>query len=253
MVMPRKRQINLSDTPYYHCVSRCVRRAYLLGKDELTQKSFDHRRDLLEELLLSLTDIFAIDICSYAIMSNHYHVIFCIDAEKAKTWSINEVLVRWHKLYKGTLLTQQFCKGEKLSKPLLATVKTTAEIYRKRLIKISWLLGFVNEKIARIANAEDNCKGKFWQGRFQMQPLLDEAALAACMAYVDLNPVRAKVAKTPEESHHTSIKKRIEHVSKDQKSNKKDRVNQGRQPKKLHPFVGSQSCNDESKVSKGIP
>jgi hypothetical protein len=237
MAIPRKRQISLADTPYYHCISRYVRRSFLCGEDALTQKNFEHRRVLIEEQLLSLTSIFAIDIAAYAIMSNHYHVIFCIDADKAKHWSTYEVLSRWHKLYKGTLLTQQYCKGEKLSEPLLALVQAKAEIYRKRLIKISWLLGYVNQNIAIIANAEDNCTGSFWEGRYKLQPLLDEKALAACMAYVDLNPVRAKMAKTPEGSDHTSIQLRIEHAKKNE------------QPKSLQPFIG----NPKLKMPQGIP
>ena len=67
----------------------------------------------------------------------------------------------------------------------------------------------VNESIARQANAEDDCTCRSWEGRFKSQALLDEAALATCLAHIDLNPVRAKLAETPEASNHTSIRRRI--------------------------------------------
>ncbi|WP_063334517.1 transposase [Marinomonas sp. TW1] len=237
--MPRARsqQISLQDTPYYHCISRCVRRAFLCGEDPVSGKSFDHRRGWVEERLLFLASVFAIDICAYAVMSNHLHVVLHINAEKAAKWSTLEVLKRWHKLHKGTLFTQQYARGEPLPEFAMALVESSVEIFKTRLMDISWLMRELNEPIARQANFEDKCTGRFWEGRFKSQALLDEAALAACMAYVDLNPLRAKISQTPEDSEFTSVKKRVV-AAKHQK-----------QPKSLYPFVG----NPRENMPDGLP
>ncbi len=100
MTTPRKQLISLADTPYYHCISRCVRRAFLCGEDKLTGKTFEHRRAWVEDKLLALSQVFAIDVCAYAIMSNHTHVVLFVDEASAKLWSTEEVLKRWHKLFK---------------------------------------------------------------------------------------------------------------------------------------------------------
>ena len=237
MPKPRSQQISLSSTPYYHCITRCVRRAFLCGKDVQSGQCYEHRRAWVEDRLLLLGTIFAIDVCAFSVMSNHTHVILHIDENTAKLWSTEEVLHHWHQLFSGTLFTQQYSSGEKLSKEINNCVHETAEIYRKRLMDISWFMRALNEPIARQANTEDNCTGKFWEGRFKIQALLDEVALAACLVYVDLNPVRAKMAKTPETSVHTSILLRTKSAQK------------GEQPATLFPFAG----NPKKEMPKGLP
>ncbi|MBL4763769.1 MAG: transposase [Colwellia sp.] len=236
MAVARKRQISLIDTPYYHCISRCVRRAFLCGEDKVTKRSFEHRRAWVEDKLLALAQVFSIDVCSYAVMSNHCHMVFYVDEALAQSWSNAEVVSRWHQLFKGTLLTQQFERGDELPDYLLESLEETVAEYRKRLIDISWFMRILNEDIARKANQEDNCTGCFWEGRFKSQALLDEAAVIACMAYVDLNPIRANIAATPEQSNYTSIKQRIKAAIA------------GKQPAKLLSFIG----NEHKSKPKGL-
>jgi REP element-mobilizing transposase RayT len=201
MTLPRSLLIDPRCTPYYHCVSRCVRRAFLCGRDSVTGFNFEHRRAWIEARLLKQAEIFALDLCAYAVMSNHYHVVLHINRLQQQGWSDADVVARWQRLHQ---LPEWFgsADGE--------TVAATVAIWRDRLGSISWFMKCLNEPLARIANKEDGCKGRFWEGRFKSQALLDEAAVFKCMAYVDLNPIRASVAKTPEDSAHTSIQARIE-------------------------------------------
>ncbi|MFA3789813.1 transposase [Aliiglaciecola sp. SL4] len=211
MPLARKHQISLVDTPYYHCVSRCVRRAYLCGRDTYSGKSYEHRRQWVEDRILLLTSVFCIDVCAYAVMSNHIHVVLHVNKSKALELSDKDVIASWRKLHKPTQLALQFLqnKQNELNEVQLQTLNQTIKIYRQRLFDISWFMRELNEPIARRANREDQCTGHFWEGRFKSQALLDEKALTACMVYVDLNPIRAKTASTPESSNHTSIKRRI--------------------------------------------
>lgn len=127
----------------------------------------------------------------------------------ANNWTELDVVTRWRRVFKGTLFSQRFVRGDPLLKAEYRVLKRDIKVWRSRLTDISWYMRIVNESIARQANEEDNCTGRFWEGRFKSQALLDDGALLACMAYVDLNPVRAKIANTPEKSEFTSINKRI--------------------------------------------
>ena len=214
MTKPRSQQVCLEATPYYHCVSRCVRKAYLCGVDFVTQQNYEHRRAWLEEEILKQAQVFSIDVAAYAVMSNHYHVVLHINKHKADNWTLDQVIEHWHTLYKGNALSQRYLTDPRFSEAELAKLSEFVEVWRERLMNISWFMRRLNELISRQANHEDNVTGRFWEGRFKSQALLDEKALAACLAYVDLNPIRANMAKTPETSDHTSIKARIDLLRK---------------------------------------
>jgi REP element-mobilizing transposase RayT len=209
MARARSSQIDLASTPYYHIVSRCVRRAFLCGKDKYTGQNFEHRRTWLVDRVKLLSSVFAIDIAAYAIMSNHYHLVVRVNREKALSWSADEVIENWYRLYKSNVLVDRYRRGEEMSDAELQVVNNLVNLWRQRLHDISWFMKNLNEYIARKANREDKCTGKYWEGRFKSQALLDEVALLSCMAYVDLNPIRAKMADSLPNSDFTSIQERI--------------------------------------------
>ena len=241
MTTARKNLIDPASTPYYHCIARCVRRAFLCGNDQFSGKSYEHRRQWVVDRLKELADVFAIEICAYAVMSNHYHVVLHIQRKEAESWDTREVLERWTKLFSGHLLVQRFLANAPMSRAELLRVEEFVEEYRRRLMDISWFMRCLNEHLAREANKEDGCKGRFWEGRYKSQALLDEAALLTCMAYVDLNPIRAKMAKAPESSDYTSIKERAENACGDAGRKQPDKLkplrSQGQSPEKTIPFA----------------
>ena len=136
-------------------------------------------------------------------------------------WSDREVADRWMQIFTGPILMHRHLAGTALTALELEQVAELLATWRKRLCNISWFMRCINEPIpkalaslagqalARMANAEDHCSGRFWEGRFTSQALLDERAVLACMTYVDLNPIRAAMARTPEQSEYTSIRERI--------------------------------------------
>ena len=207
----RKEIVEEDRVGVYHCVARCVRRAFLCGQDPVSGRSFEHRKEWVRKKLEQLAAIFAIDIGGYAAMSNHLHVVLRLRPDVLLGWSDEEIARRWWRLFPW--------RRDKDGRPaepeehelamLVADPKVAAE-RRRRLGSLSWLMRCLCEPIARRANREDQCTGRFWEGRFKCQALLDDAAVLACSVYVDLNPIRAAVVQTPEESQYTSAFDRIQ-------------------------------------------
>jgi REP element-mobilizing transposase RayT len=195
----------------YHCISRCVRRAFLCGTDAYSGNSYEHRKDWIRLRIQELATGFAVEVSAYAVMSNHLHLVLRTRPDWVESWSDQEVAVRWQRLFSRTRSVEDKNTPPSASeiKVLTGQAERMAEV-RLRLSSVSWFMRCLNEYVARLANREDGCKGRFWEGRFKCQALLDEAAVLACMAYVDLNPIRAGLADKPEASDHTSVKERIE-------------------------------------------
>ena len=207
MATARKILVDPTVTPFYHCISRCVRRAFLCGEENA------HRKQWIEDRLRELAGIFAIDVCGYSVLDNHIHVLLRLDLAKAKAWTAEEVVTRWVLLCpprdrnrKPVVVTSAWiCERAKDS--------GWVETRRARLGDLGWFMKSLKEPIARRANKEDKCTGAFFEERYKSIGILDEASLLATCAYIDLNPVAAGLAATPEKSQHTSIKSRIEHCT----------------------------------------
>lgn len=170
MTRARYSQVSLDETPYYHCICRCVRRAFLCGKDHYSGQDYEHRREWVVERLAVLVEVFAIDLCAYAVMSNHYHVVLKVDRERAADWSDREVAERWMQLFSGHLLVKRWLRDEASEAETMKALEIVAD-WRERLFDLGWFMKCLNEYLARRANEEDCCKGRFWESRYKCQAL----------------------------------------------------------------------------------
>ena len=207
MTIPRFHTVDPCASGTFHVVSRCVRQAWLCGRDPVTGRDFSHRKRRIEDRIAALATQFAIGVYAYAVMSNHVHLVVRTAPELTEAWSDLDVLRRWFSVSR-----RKADNDASIEQRVLASSGNTALVaeYRLRLSNLSWFMRFLNESIARTANAEDGCKGRFWEGRFRCQALLDDAAVLSAMTYVDLNPVRAKVVTAPETAEHVSFRRRVD-------------------------------------------
>lgn len=182
-----------------------------MGNDPDSGKNYDHRKQWLEDRLRRFAAHFGIDLLCFSILSNHFHQILRSRPDVVPTWDDTEVARRWlmicpvRKDGQGNPLepTEVELNTIRLNPGRLATI-------RRRLSDISWWMRLLCQPLAVKANREEDQLGRFWQGRFRAVRICDEAALLACAAYVDLNPIRAALAETLEGSDYTSVQRRIE-------------------------------------------
>ncbi len=206
MTMARAHLVDPAVTRWYHCVTRCVRRAFLLSEGPLDRKQWIDKR--LEEL----AEIFAVSVGGFSVMDNHLHVLVRLDPDVAKDWSDEEIVRRWGRLFpprdksrEPLPVTQTWVQWRLQDPQWVATV-------RERLQSLSWFMKCLKEPLSRLANRQDKARGAFFEGRFKSVAILDDESLLATCAYIDLNPVAAGIAEVPEASPHTSITARVEHV-----------------------------------------
>jgi hypothetical protein len=206
---PRAEQFSPDEVGYVHLIQRCVRRAYLAGVDALSGKNYEFRREWIRARMERLASVFGIDLLSYAILSNHLHLVVRTRPDVVKTWSDNDVAIRWLKIFPGRRLEEHLGEPTSTDVKALAADPDRIAVIRKRLSNPSWLMKALCEPIARLANQQDEVTGHFWEGRFKAVALIDEAALLACSMYVDLNPIRAAMTESPEQARHTSAYDRM--------------------------------------------
>ncbi len=205
MATPRRQLVDEKVTPWYHCVSRCVRKAFLCGEGNC------HRKDWILVRLRQLVEIFAIDCAGFAIMDNHLHLLLRLDSQRAQSWSDEEVARRWLTLFPIRDLTGKALRISQNRVTELAGNPAWVAAVRGRLSNLGWFMKCLKEPLGRMANKQDACSGSFWESRFRSVAVLDEESLLATAAYIDLNPVAAAIAPTPESSQQTSLHERIEH------------------------------------------
>ena len=205
----RSEQFHSAEIGIVHTVQRCVRRAFLAGVDDKTGKDFSFRREWIRRRMESLASVFGIDVLTYAIMSNHVHLILRNRPDIVSAWSDNEVAIRWLKVFPGRRLEEHLAEPAENDVSILVNQPERMAIVRERMSDISWFMRALSEPIARMANRQDDCTGRFWEGRFKALRIVDEVGLLACAMYVDLNPVRAAMAESPDQSPHTSAYDRI--------------------------------------------
>jgi len=213
MATPRSQLVDPDQPMHYHLVSRCVRRSWLCGFDRQSRKDYEHRKDWLEQRIQHLAQYFTVSVDAYAIMSNHFHLVVYFDPQECNRWSNQEVADRWFAVFPPRTNARSAVDQQavlNLHRDILLQTPARLSHARQTLGSLSMFMKHLKQPVAYQANKEDGCGGHFFEGRFYSGALLDENAVIAAMAYVDLNPVRAKIVQHIDEYKAASGHKRAQ-------------------------------------------
>ena len=144
MTMARKTLIDDSEVTLLHCVSRCVRRAFLCGEDPYSGKNFDHRKDWVRDRLEFLTTVFGFEVFSYACLSNHVHVAGRTRPDLVEEWTAEEVAQRWARLYPNRDVDGRPEPPTEVWLTEFARDDARVAQARERLRSISWFMRCLN-------------------------------------------------------------------------------------------------------------
>ena len=208
MTTARKELVDVSVTPWYHCISRCVRAALLMADEQ-----GNDRKQWIEDRLQLLAEHFAIGVAGFAVLDNHLHVLVRLSPKSAQDWTAEEVVRRWMAIYPPADLDSS---DERIVQEWVnqqAKDQNRVNQLRPRLTNLGWFMKALKEPLSRLCNRADGVKGTFWEARYKSIAILDEEALLATCAYIDLNPVAAGIATVPEQSDHTSVQQRVRHAA----------------------------------------
>lgn len=205
MTVARSQLVDVSVTPWYHVISKTVRGAYLLREG-------DHdRKQWIEDRLKFLAGVFAIDVAGFAVLDNHMHVLVRLAPERIQEWTDDYVVRKWARLFPPRSADRKLIKVTDEWVAQKAADEQFVLKARARLADLGWFMKCLKEPLARMANKAESQTGAFWQSRYKSIAILDDEALLATCAYIDLNPVAAGIASLPEQSEHTSVKTRVDH------------------------------------------
>ena len=210
MATPRKDVFDPHVVGMYHCVTRCVRQLFLLGRDKKARLENAGRWSYCELRLQTLAGIFAIDVLDFAMLSNHIHTSLRNRPDVVQDWSNHEVARRWLRLH-PTEAKKKKEKLKEITEQDIDTAAADAKLMTKARRKLSCISHFQKtflEPIAKEFNRRDGKKGHFVAERFRCKRLDHEGALLACSIYIALNPFRAGLGDTIQAHPHSSYSRR---------------------------------------------